>query len=78
MNFINTLIYIAGREIRTVRMIYHKLSKGKYLWGIQLSLYDTWSPWRPGVKSIGDIQEEKSEDQLQNSYKWVDKVWNDF
>lgn len=47
MNFLDILIYILGREIRSVRMLYWKLSKGKYLWGLQQSLYDTYSPWIP-------------------------------
>lgn len=59
MNFFNTLIYIIGREIRTVRVLYWKLSKGKYLWGIQLALHDSWSPWRPEGESKGSKAEKE-------------------
>jgi len=47
MNFVDTVIYILGREIRSVRILYWRLSKGKYLWGIYLGLHDRWSYWRP-------------------------------
>ena len=68
MNSINTLIYIVGREIRTVRMLYYKLSKGRYLWGMQLALYDRWSCRIPKAKFAKNTQWVKS------GHDWLDET----
>jgi hypothetical protein len=47
MNYIDTLIYIIGRELRSIRILYWKLSGGRYLWGIALACYDLSSNWLP-------------------------------
>ena len=47
MNNIKKLIYVLGREIRSIRILYWRLSKGKYLWGIQQNLVDSYSTWWP-------------------------------
>lgn len=45
MNFAETVTYILGREIRTIRILYWRLSRGRYLWGIYLFMYDRNSRW---------------------------------
>ncbi len=35
------IIYLLGREFRFIRILYHKLSGGKYLWGLYQGMVDT-------------------------------------
>ena len=76
MNFPDTLIYILGREIRTIRTLYWKLSNGKYLWGMQLGTYDRQSSWKPlRPKKIVDWMVDAYEANLQKTIDDETEKW---